>query len=99
MWTIKELLEQDTPYLTLKDITKEDWIELDYELEKYDRSGKAYDLKECKVLVFVLQQIHYDTSNFMEIPNFIHNGTQFQELAVQYNDQLKRILFPTRQLN
>lgn len=96
MWTIEELLEYETPYLKIEDITEEDWISLDFELEKYDKSGKEYDLKQCKVLAFILQQIHYDKSNFIKTPNFIHNGTQFQELAVVYNEELKPVLFPIK---
>lgn len=48
------------------------------------------------MLAFVLQEIHYDKMNFLEVPNFIRNGRQFQELAVKYNPELSHILFPTR---
>ena len=50
----------------------------------------------CKVLKFVLQQIHYDKENFIRVPAFIRNGPKFQELAVKYNPELMHILFPTK---
>ena len=96
MWTIEELIKMETPYLTIRDITSSDWKQLDYELEKYDRAKENYNLTECKVLAFVLQEIHCDKMNFLEVPNFIRNGRQFQELAVKYNPELSHILFPAR---
>ena len=54
MWTMEELLACETPYLTMEDMTKEDWQELDLALEKYDRSESEYDLTQCSVLKFVL---------------------------------------------
>lgn len=98
MWTIEELLSAETPYLSLDDMTANDWQVLDFQLEKYDRANLNYDLEECKVLAFVLQQIHYDKANFIKVPPFIRNGRQFQELAVRYNPDLTRILFPTKML-
>lgn len=82
MWTMEELMELKTPFLTMQDITKKDWEHLDFELEKYDIAKEEYDLDGCKVLAFVLQQIHYNKMNFNEVPNFIRNGRQFQELVV-----------------
>lgn len=79
MWTMEELMELKTPFLTMQDITKKDWEHLDFELEKYDIAKEEYDLDGCKVLAFVLQQIHYNKMNFNEVPNFIRNGRQFQE--------------------
>lgn len=76
MWTMEELMELKTPFLTMQDITKKDWEHLDFE--------------------FVLQQIHYNKMNFNEVPNFIRNGRQFQELVVKYNPELSHILFPDR---
>lgn len=96
MWTIEELLEMETPYLTMHDITDADWEKLDFELEKYDKANEDYPLNESKVLAFVLQQIHYNKMNFNEVPNLIRNGRQFQELVVKYNPELSHILFPTR---
>lgn len=96
MWTMEELMELKTPFLTMQDITKKDWEHLDFELEKYDISKEEYDLDGCKVLAFVLQQIHYNKMNFNEVPNFIRNGRQFQELVVKYNPELSHILFPDR---
>lgn len=34
MWTMEELMELKTPFLTMQDITKKDWEHLDFELEK-----------------------------------------------------------------
>ena len=99
MWSLKELLEQEVPYLSFDDITKEDWEALDIELDKYDSNGKPYDPDECKVLSFVLQQIHYEPMNFNKVPNFIRNGREFQRLAVQYNKSLEPILFPEKKSN
>lgn len=89
---MEELLCMETPFLSMDDITDNDWQILDLKLEKYDRAGKDYDLNECKVLVFVLQQIHYDKVNFNKVPNFIRNDRQFQELVVKYNPELTHIL-------
>lgn len=94
MWTMKELIEMETPFLSMVDITEADWRALDFELEKYDRSNQSYDLNECKVLAFVLQQIHYNKIHFNDVPNYIRNGRQFQELVVKYNPSLALILFP-----
>lgn len=94
MWTMEELMELKPPFLTMQDITKKDWEQLDFELEKYDIAKEEYDLDECKVLAFVLQQIHYNKMNFNEVPNFIRNGKIFQELVVKYNPELSHILFP-----
>lgn len=96
MWTMEELMELKPPFLTMQDITKKDWEHLDFELEKYDIAKEEYDLDGCKVLAFVLQQIHYNKMNFNEVPNFIRNGRQFQELVVKYNPELSHILFPDR---
>ena len=98
-WTIEELLCAETPFLSMNDITDNDWQILDFKLEKYDRANENYDLKECKILAFVLQQIHYDKTNFIKVPNFIRNGRKFQELVVKYNPELTNILFPTRASN
>lgn len=96
MFTIEELIEIETPYLTMHDITDADWEKLDFELEKYDKANEDYPLNESKVLAFVLQQIHYNKMNFNEVPNFIRNGRQFQELVMKYNPELSHILFPAR---
>ena len=96
---MEELLSEKTPFLSMDDITDNDWQILDFQLEKYDRTNEAYDLGECKVLTFVLQQIHYNKANLIKVPNFIRNGRQFQELVVRYNPELTRILFPTRVSN
>lgn len=96
MWTIEELICEEIPFLSMNDITDKDWQILDFKLEKYDRANEDYDLNECKVLAFVLQQIHYDKANFFKVPIFIRNGRQFQELAVKYNPKLTHILFTNR---
>lgn len=96
MLTIEELICEEIPFLSMNDITDNDWQILDFKLEKYDRANEDYDLNDCKVLAFVLQQIHYDKANFIKVPSFIRNGRQFQELAVKYNPQLTHILFPNR---
>lgn len=96
MLTIEELIYEEIPFLSMNDITDNDWQMLDFKLEKYDRANEDYDLNECKVLAFILQQIHYDKANFFKVPNFIRNGRKFQELVVKYNPQLMHILFPTR---
>ena len=96
MWTIEELLCAETPFLSMDDITDNDWQILDFKLEKYDRANEDYNLNECKVLVFVLEQIHNDKANLNKVPNFILNGRQFQKLVVKYNSELMHILFPTR---
>lgn len=96
METIEELLCAETPFLSMNDITDIDWEMLDFNLEKYDITNEDYDLNECKVLKFVLQQIHYDKGNFIKVPDFIRNSPKFQELAVEYNPELMRILFPTK---
>lgn len=98
-WTIEELLCAEMPFLSMNDITDNDWQILDFKLEKYDRANENYDLKECKILAFVLQQIHYDKTNFIKVPNVIRNGRKFQELVVKYNPELTNILFPTRASN
>lgn len=99
MWTLEELIEMETPYLTMNDVTDADWEKLDFDLEKYDKANKEYPLNECKVLVFVLQQIHYDKVNFIKVPHFIRNGVKFKELAVKYNPELTHIVFPTKENN
>lgn len=99
MWTMEELLSEKTPFLSMDDITVNDWQILDFQLEKYDRANEVYDLGECKVLAFVLQQVHFNKANFIKVPSFIRNGRQFQELVVRYNPELTRILFPTRVSN
>lgn len=96
MLMIEELIYEEIPFLSMNDITDNDWQMLDFKLEKYDRANEDYDLNECKVLAFILQQIHYDKANFLKVPNFIRNGRKFQELVVKYNPQLTHILFPTR---
>lgn len=63
----------EMPYLKIEDMTKEDWQALDVTLEKYDRSDAAYNLEECRVLKFVLLQIHNDKSNFIKVHSFIRN--------------------------
>lgn len=95
-WTMEELLCMETPYLTIDDMTEQDWIDLDFKLEKYDIDKKDYNLSENKVLAFVLQQIHYNKINLNKVPNFIRNGRQFQELVAKYNPELISVLFPTR---
>ena len=99
MWTMEELLCMETPFLSIDDITSNDWQILDFELEKYDRAEEDYDLDECKILAFVLQQIHYDKMNFIKVPHYIRNGRQFQALAVKYNAELTDILFSSRTNN
>lgn len=96
MLTIEELIYEEIPFLSMNDITNNDWQMLDFKLEKYDRANEDYDLNECKVLAFILQQIHYDKANFFKVPNFIRNGRKFQELVVKYNPQLTHILFSNR---
>lgn len=96
MESIEELLCAEIPFLSINDITDIDWQNLDFNLEKYDIANEDYDLNECKVLKFVLQQIHYDKENFIRVPAFIRNGPKFQELAVKYNPELMHILFPTK---
>lgn len=93
---LEELLCAENAFLSMNDITGNDWQILDFKLEKYDRANEDYDLNECKVLAFVLQQIHYDKANLIKVPNFIRNGRKFQELVVKYNPELTHILFPTR---
>lgn len=99
MWTMEELLSEETPFLSMDDITDNDWQILDFQLEKYDRANEVSDLGKCKALAFVLQQIHYNKANLAKVPNFIQNGRQFRELAVRYNPELTQILFPTRVSN
>lgn len=96
MWTMEELLSVETLFLSMNDMTDNDWQILDFQLEKYDRTNEVYDLGECKVLAFILQQNHYNKANFLKVPTFIRKGRQFQELAVRYNPELTQILFPTR---
>lgn len=93
MWTIKELICMDTPFLSMNDITDEDWACLDFELEKYDRANAEYDLNECKVLAFVLQELTYNKENYSKVPTFIRMGKQFKNLAVKYNPELKHVIF------
>lgn len=95
MWTMEELLCMETPFLSMDDMTDNDWQILDFKLEEYDRANEDYDLNECKVLAFVLKQIQYDKANFNKVPTFIRMGRQFQRLAVKYNPELTHILFPT----
>lgn len=85
-----------TSWKTIDDITREEWVELDFELEKYDKSGQPYDIIGNKLLCFILHKIYQDPMNFIKVPPFIHKGPHFQELAVLYNKRLKHILFPTR---
>lgn len=92
--TIEELLKHETPYIRLEDFTIEDWQRFDFSLEKYDKSNEEYNLEKDKVLLFILQQIHYNEENFFKIPHFIRNGEKFQRLAGKYNKKLKEILFP-----
>ena len=96
MLTIEELIYEEIPFLSMNDITNNDWQMLDFKLEKYDRANEDYDLNECKVFALLLQQIHYDKANFFKVPNFIRNGRKFQELVVKYNPQLTHILFSNR---
>ena len=96
MWTMEELMALKTPFLTMQDITKKDWEQMDFKLEKYDIAKEDYDVNECNVSAFILQQIHYNKMNFNEVPNFIRNGRQFQEIVVKYNPELSHILFPDR---
>lgn len=93
---LEELILKETPFLSMADIQQKDWEELDFQLEKYDRAGEEYDLHECPVLAFVLQEIHYDKMKFNEVPNYIRNGRQFQELVCKYNPELEHILFPLK---
>ena len=93
---MEELLSVETLFLSMNDMTDNDWQILDFQLEKYDRTNEVYDLGECKVQAFILQQIHYNKANFLKVPTFIRKGRQFQELAVRYNPELTQILFPTR---
>mgnify|MGYP004497461697 FL=1 len=93
MQTFKELLELDTPFLTMNDIKDNDWQRLDFELEKYDRTNRNYDVGKCKVLAFVIQQIHYDKKNFYKIPLFIRMSEKFQALAIEANSELNLISF------
>ena len=96
MCSIKELLESDIPYLKLDDMTDDDWIQLDFALEEFDRTNQPYSPDGCIVLEFVLQQIHFDKANFIKVPHFIRNSPQFKELAVKYNPSLVSTLFPNR---
>lgn len=93
-FSMEELLCLDSPYLSMNDMLKQDWIELDYALEKYDMEKKKYVLSDLPVLVFVLQQIHLDKDNFLKVPNFIRISPCFQELAILSNPDLKSTLFP-----
>ncbi len=81
------------------DMSNEDWAALDFELEKYDRAGKTYDLSKCKRLAFVFRQIHQEPMNFFEVPDIIRNKPQFQNLAALCNKRLETMLFPTRTPN
>ena len=91
MWTMEELLSEETSFLSMDDITDNDWQILDFQLEKYDRANEVYDLSECKVLAFVLQQVHFNKANLIKVPRFIRDGRQFQDLVVRYNPELTRI--------
>lgn len=81
-------------WTTIDDVTKEEWVALDFELEKYDRTDKPYDLIGHKLLAFIFRQIYRDDMNFYKVPSYIRNGTQFQKLAVLYNNRLMLKLFP-----
>lgn len=92
MLEIEELILKETPFLSIKDITQEEWVALDYELEVYDRAGKDYDLKKLPMLPFILREIHNNETTFFNIPGFIRDGFQFRKLVAIYNPRLKRIL-------
>lgn len=36
MWTMEELMELKTPFLTMQDITKKDWEHLDFEGDSFE---------------------------------------------------------------
>ena len=38
MWTMEELLSVETLFLSMNDMTDNDWQILDFQLEKYDRA-------------------------------------------------------------
>ena len=42
MWTMEELMELKTPFLTMQDITKKDWEHLDFEFEGDSFEGYYY---------------------------------------------------------
>lgn len=65
MLEIEELILKETPFLSIKDITQEEWVALDYELEVYDRAGKDYDLKKLPMLPFILREIHNNETTFL----------------------------------
>lgn len=92
MLEIEELILKETPFLSIKDITQEEWVALDYELEVYDRAGKDYDLRKLPMLPFILREIHNNETTFFNIPGFIRDGFQFRKLVAIYNPRLKRIL-------
>lgn len=92
IWSMDELLNTETPFLSMNDITDEDWVSLDYLLAGYDKTNMEYDLSKCQVLAFVLQQIHYDKINFYKVPLFIREGKQFKKIAIKYNPELKEEL-------
>lgn len=41
MWTMEELLSEETSFLSMDDITDNDWQILDFQLEKYDRANEV----------------------------------------------------------
>lgn len=88
MNTLKELIEEDIPYLSLYDISNKDWQQLDFELEEYDKQNKEYDLDKLPVLKFVLTHIYNDKIKYDLIPTYIRNGNQFKNLVKKYNKHL-----------
>ena len=88
MISMENLLRMDAPFLSMNDMTREDWIALDFALEEYDKHNVDYDLCECKALAFVLEQIHYDKMNYYKVPDYIRLGQQFQKLAIKSNPEL-----------
>ena len=42
MLEIEELILKETPFLSIKDITQEEWVALDYELAVYDRATSPF---------------------------------------------------------
>lgn len=89
MSTLKELIKEDIPYLSLYDITESDWQQLDFELEEYDRQNKEYNLDKLPVLKFIVTHIYNDKIKYDLIPTYIRNGTQFKNLVKKYNIIIK----------
>lgn len=85
---IKKYLQEvgNITITTVDDITREEWQDLDSDMEYYDRMNIPYNLDEMPLLKFVLNCCYKSKAELFKVPNFISMGEQFKLWILLYQE-------------